>query len=100
MVCHGALMPGEPLEPAVKVPQIVDNPHARPDRLVSSSIAAAEHGGRVAPAETLPPPCDRVARSIAATELGVESVSRIQCDLPSQERSGGESEIGQLRSAC
>ena len=53
----------EPLEPAVKIPQPLDNPHARQDRLVSSSTQPREGENREgesregeAPAEPLPPP--------------------------------------------
>ncbi|MCI0358260.1 MAG: hypothetical protein L0211_07240, partial [Planctomycetaceae bacterium] len=45
----GSAAQGEPLEPAVKVPQVVDNPHARQDRLVSS-------GSSPIATEQLPPP--------------------------------------------
>jgi hypothetical protein len=45
----GPALPGEPLEPAVKIPQVVDNPHARQDRLVSSRSSPV-------PIEQLPPP--------------------------------------------
>jgi hypothetical protein len=47
--------PAEPLEPAVKIPQVVDNPHARQDRLVSSS-REGESRAEPRPAEQLPPP--------------------------------------------
>ncbi len=49
----------EPLEPAVKIPQVVDNPHARQDRLASSSSPPRREGEAregEAPAEPLPPP--------------------------------------------
>jgi hypothetical protein len=43
------VQPSEPIEPAVKIPQVVDNPHMRQDRLVSTS-------SQPAPIEQLPPP--------------------------------------------
>jgi hypothetical protein len=54
----------EPLEPAVKIPQVVENPHARQDRLVSSS-------SRPIPTEPLPPP---VGPPVSGSrEAGIES---------------------------
>jgi len=53
----------EPLEPAVKIPKVVDNPHMRQDHLVSSRSSPVKTEQLPAPAvqplpigETLPPP--------------------------------------------